>query len=68
MYIYVYSFASGIPQGQIGSDVFCGYVFLRNALAKTFIWYLPEHKVKRRLLGGAEVVLGVHAALGSAGE
>ena len=26
--------------------MFCGYVFLRNVLAKVLTWHLPEHKLK----------------------
>ena len=29
---------------------FCGYVFLRNVVAKVLIWHLPEHELK--LSGG----------------
>ena len=31
---------------MIEAVVFCGYVFLRNVLAKVLTWHLPEHKLK----------------------
>ena len=35
---------------RIEAVVFCGYVFLRNVLARVLTWHLPEDKLK--LSGG----------------
>ena len=49
--IYIYTYICSLrafrrAKLRIETVVFCGYVFLRNVLAKVLTWHLREHKLK----------------------